>query len=91
MSAFCAIRRGVVLSPDRRRSERAIVLQLPRDDHAQRWTRGELRGELRIASAALVDSLDDLEQHGVVVTAEDDRVLASPCARRLDELELIGV
>jgi DNA-binding HxlR family transcriptional regulator len=81
----------VVLSPDRRRSERAIVLQLLRDDHAQWWTRGELRGELRIALAALVDSLDDLEQHGVVVTAEDDRVLASPCARRLDELELIGV
>jgi hypothetical protein len=65
-------------------------LQLLRDDHAQQWTRGELRGELRIASAALVDSLDDLEQHGVV-TAEDDRVLASPCARRLDELELIGI
>jgi hypothetical protein len=91
LSAFCAIRRGVVLSPDRRRSERAIVLQLLRDDHAQQWTRGELRGELRIASAALVDSLDDLEQHGVVVTAEDDRVLASSCARRLDELELIGI
>lgn len=81
----------MVLSPDRRRSERAIVLQLLRDDHAQRWTRGELRGELRIASAALADSLDDLEQHGVVVTAEDDRWVASRCARRLDELELIGI
>jgi hypothetical protein len=81
----------VEVAPDRRHSERAIVLQLLRDDHGESWTRGELRAELRIALAALADSLEDLQQHGVIVARDEDHVLASPCARRLDALELIAV
>jgi hypothetical protein len=81
-------RRG---APDRRRSERAIILQLLRDDHREWWTRAELGAELEVAPAALADSLEDLELHGVVLTPDADRVLASPCARHLDALELIGV
>jgi hypothetical protein len=44
-----------------------------------------------MALATLADSLEDLQRHGVIVTRDEDHVLASPCARHLDALELIGV
>ena len=75
----------------RRRSERAIVLQLLRDDRGDWWTCGELCAELRITRNALTDSLRDLEQEGVVVIGDGDRVIASRCTRHLDMLELIGL
>jgi DNA-binding HxlR family transcriptional regulator len=76
---------------DRSRSERAIVLQLLRDDHGELWSHRELRAELNIALATLVESLEDLQRHGVVVKPDEDRVRASPCTRRLDALELISI
>ena len=74
-----------------RHRERAIVLQLLRDDHDEWWTRGQLRAELEMSEDALDQSLRELEQHSVVVMGDTDRVVASPCARHLDALELIGV
>ena len=82
---------GVKVRSDRSRSERTIVLQLLRDDHDEWWTRGQLRAELRMREDVLAELLRELEQHGVVVMPDADRVVASPCARRLDVLELIGV
>ena len=39
--------------PDHRRVERAIVLQLLRDDHGERWSRTELQAALNIEPSAL--------------------------------------
>ena len=78
--------------PDHRRVERAIVLQLLRDDHDERWSRTELQAELDgIAPSALAEALERLERHGVALTPSADAIVASPCARRLDDLELIGL
>jgi hypothetical protein len=78
--------------PDHRRIERAIVLQLLRDDHDERWSCTELHAALdNIEPSALAEALERLERHGVALTPSADAILASPCARRLDELELIGV
>jgi len=73
------------------RSERAIVLQLLRDDHDERWNRGELGAEVNIGASEMADALDHLEHQGVVVIADDSAVIAAPCARHLDALGLIGV
>jgi hypothetical protein len=71
--------------------ERAIVLQLLRDDHDEQWLRAELEAEVNdVEPSVLRSAIADLERQGVVV-AQDEHVLASPCARRLDELGLVGV
>lgn len=77
--------------PSDPRIERAVVLQLLRDDHGKRWSRTELESEVSDPEpSALSRAVECLERHGVVV-ALDDRVLASRCARHLDELGLIGI
>lgn len=79
-------------SDEHARIERALVLQLLRDDHDKRWSRTELQASLdNIELSALTGALERLERHGVVVAPSDHAVLASPCARRLDELELIAI
>jgi hypothetical protein len=71
--------------------ERAVVLQLLRDDHGRRWPRAELERKLADVEQDVFDSaLSRLAMTGVV-SAEDDAVWASDATRRLDELELIGV
>jgi hypothetical protein len=71
--------------------ERAIILQLLRDDHGERWSRAELEAEADdVEPSVLSSAIAHLERQGVVV-AHGEHVVASPCARRLDELELIGV
>lgn len=67
------------------------MLQLLREDHDEWWTRGQLRTELKLATDTLAQLLQELERHGVVLTAGEDRVAASPCVRHLDALDLIGV
>jgi hypothetical protein len=75
--------------------ERAIVLQLLRDDHERKWSRTQLTIELRadggeIDREAIDEAVDRLERDGVLgATAQE--VWASSAAWRLDELELIGV
>jgi hypothetical protein len=74
-----------------RRAERAVVLQVLRNDHDRRWSRAELEDELVYLEARVVDgALADLRQQGVV-QVEGGAVWASVAARRLDELDLIGV
>jgi DNA-binding HxlR family transcriptional regulator len=73
------------------RVERAVVLQLLRDDHERRWPTAELEDKLAdIEQDVLSSALSRLVTTGVVST-ENGAVWASDAARRLDELELIGV
>lgn len=71
--------------------ERAIILQLLRDDHDERWTLAELVSEIPdLGRRAVRDGLARLVAEGVAVTL-DGHVLASRCARRFDDLDLIGL
>ena len=71
--------------------ERAIVLQVLRDDHEERWARAELAREIPDFEPEVLDeALAELEQDGVL-RREERTVWASRAARRLDELELISI
>jgi DNA-binding HxlR family transcriptional regulator len=66
-------------------------LQLLRDDHDEQWSRTEFETELNdVEPLALSDAVAVLERHGVVVV-QGEYVVASRCARRVDELGLVGV
>jgi hypothetical protein len=75
-----------------RRLERAIVLALlnDEDDAGRRWSRAELSEQLGADEAQLLRALDGLLSADVVCAAEG-LLWASTAARRLDELELIGI
>lgn len=78
-------------SGDVERAERAIVLQLLRDDHAPRWARAELACEISdFAAPQLEAALARLEREGVA-DCDGDAAWASRALRRLDELELISI
>ena len=75
--------------------ERAIVLQLLRDDHERRWSHAQLAIELEadgeaIEREAIDEAVRGLERAGVLGCTEQE-VWASDAAWRLDELDLIGV
>jgi len=70
------------------RLDRAIVLELLED--RERWPRDELAASVRVDRSALDGALERLQADGVVVIDGED-VRASPCARRIDALELIGI
>jgi hypothetical protein len=70
--------------------DRIIVLDLLEEDHDERWAREELRAAVRVEPAVLDGALVRLHRDGVVVI-DGEHVLASPCARRIDALELIGI
>jgi hypothetical protein len=79
--------------------ERAIVLQLLRDDHERKWSRVQLATELsseldpdlaQDGRQAVDDALKRLERDGVIGISEQ-QAWASSAARRLDELGLIAV
>lgn len=72
------------------RLERAVVLQLLRDDRGQSWSRAELASELGVEAPAIEAALSRLHGDGVV-WLDDDQISASPATRRLDDLELIGI
>jgi predicted transcriptional regulator len=72
------------------RLERAIVLLLLADGRRQARSRSELAAELDPDPAALERALDSLQRAGVVELAGAD-ARASRAARRIDELELIGI
>lgn len=71
-------------------AQRAVILQLLRDDHDERWAVAELQAEIRLEPTALEGALKDLEVHGVSVSL-DDWVLVSRSVRQIDELGLIGI
>jgi hypothetical protein len=71
--------------------ERAIVLQVLRDDHPERWTRAELEAEIFDFPPVIVnEALVRLEAEGVVIL-DGENVEASRCARRMDALELVAI
>jgi DNA-binding GntR family transcriptional regulator len=72
------------------RLERAIVLQLLRDDREPRWSHEALLAELGVGEPVLEAALGRLDAEGVLCMSPDE-VWASRAARRLDELELIGI
>jgi hypothetical protein len=68
-----------------------VVLQLLRDDHPPRWSRGELERELYdVAPEAIAVALERLREQGVV-HSQGERVWASMCARHLDALGFICI
>ena len=72
-------------------AERAIVLQILRDDHPQPWPRAELEREVSDIEPLLIgDAFAQLHAEGVVVV-EGEQVQASRCARCLDTLGLISI
>jgi DNA-binding HxlR family transcriptional regulator len=71
--------------------ERAVVLQILRDDHEERWSHAELAREISdFEPAVLEEALGRLERDGVL-HRQGDTTWAARAARRLDELELISV
>jgi hypothetical protein len=76
---------------DTRKLERAIVMQLLRDDHAERWPVTELAIEIPdFVPAMLERALARLAHSGILCRAGES-VWASRAARHLDELDLIGI
>jgi hypothetical protein len=76
---------------DPARAERAVVLQVLRGDHHERWSQAELEQAVSgVEPAAVSEALVRLAADGVVVL-DGDRVVASRCARRLDALGLIAI
>jgi hypothetical protein len=74
-----------------RMAQRAIVMQLLRDDHHERWTRPELEAELRgIEQQIVVSAVAMLGIEGVA-SFDDTSICATRCARHLDELGLVGI
>jgi len=77
--------------PDHAKVERAIILQLLRDDHAERWSLTALAAELHdVERCALSTALERLQEYGVV-HVWTDAILASSSARRLDALGGIAI
>lgn len=69
------------------RVQRAVVLQVLRDDHPQWWTRAELErdlGPMALTGAVAKLAADD------VIQVDGERVRASRCVRHLDALGLIA-
>ena len=71
--------------------QRAVVLQLLRKDHRQRWSLKQLEHELYDIEPETIDeAVAKLEAEGVIYRL-DEFIGASHCARRLDSLDLIGI
>ncbi len=76
---------------DEETAERAIVLQVLRDDHDERWSRVELEREIYdIEPPALGDALERLRREGVVHLS-GQQVWASRCALHLDALGMVSI
>jgi DNA-binding HxlR family transcriptional regulator len=71
--------------------ERALALQVLRDDHHERWTRKELKRELPDVKGRSIDkALDGLEEEGVV-ELDGEYVWPSRCAQYLNALGMVSV
>jgi DNA-binding IclR family transcriptional regulator len=72
-------------------AERAIVLQVLREDKDPRWTLAELQAEAYdIDPTTLAGALSRLERHGIVVECGEG-VVASRCALHLDALGMVSI
>jgi hypothetical protein len=73
-------------------AQRAIILQVLREDHDPLWTRSELRGEVAdLHRRAFNLALDLLGGDDCILFDGKQGVRASTPIRRLDELELISI
>ncbi len=70
--------------------ERAIVLQLLRDDREQEWSSQQLAAEMDMQAPMLERALSSLEREGVL-SLEQDAVRATRATCRLDELGLLSI
>jgi hypothetical protein len=71
--------------------ERAILLQVLRDDHTERWSRAELETELHdIEPLAINDALERLKA-SAVVHLEGEQVCASRCMRHIGGLGMVSI
>ena len=70
--------------------QRAIVLQLLREDHPRRWSHAELVSELGAEESAVLAALRALHADGLVCEGPQE-AWASRAALRLDELGLIAI
>jgi hypothetical protein len=70
--------------------QRAIILQLLRDDRPRRWTHADLAAELGAEQRTVDAAVRALDADGVVCGG-DGEVWASRAALRLDELELLAI
>ena len=74
-----------------RLAERAIVMQVLRDDHNLLWSRRQLRRELPDVGARVFRAaLEVLEDDGCIVVGRGG-VRASICAQHLDALGLLAI
>jgi hypothetical protein len=72
-------------------AQRAIIHQLLRDDHTERWTPKQLQRALSdIEPEVINEALAELEANGATWHL-DDYVGGAPCARHLFALDLIGI
>jgi hypothetical protein len=72
-------------------AERAVILQVLRDDRNERWSRSELEREIYdIDPSAIADALARLSEIGIVHIA-GELVWAGRGARRLDQLGMISI
>jgi hypothetical protein len=73
-------------------AQRAIVHQVIRDDHPERWTQAELERELSdLPPGSVRKAIMGLETEGVVEGAQLTVVWASRCLRYLDALGLVSI
>jgi hypothetical protein len=75
-------------SDEHRRLDKAIVLELL--DDRERWPRDELAAAVHVDRSVLDSAIERLQADGVALLDGED-VIASRCARRIDELDLIGI
>jgi hypothetical protein len=76
---------------DGEKAERAIVLQVLRNDHPKWWTRAELETEIYDLHPLTVnEALTRLEAEGAVIL-DGENVEASRCARCLDALGMVSI
>jgi hypothetical protein len=72
-------------------AQRAIMLQVLRDDHAEQWKRGELEAKISdIAPEAIAAALERLRLEGAIHIS-GDLVWASRCALYMDALGMVSI
>jgi hypothetical protein len=71
--------------------ERAIVLQLLRDDHAERWSRAELAREIADFDAKTLSCALARLKREEVVCVDGAGVRAARAVRHLDALEMVCI
>jgi hypothetical protein len=82
--------RTQVGSDEHRSLQRAIVGVLLGEEHDGPWTREHLAASVHADRSVLDQALERLQADQIAVL-DDERVLPSRCARRLEELGLLGL